>query len=42
MGLTKNTLSHDQLSDKLEEKKHDELTYLKWRGNTKKHTEKAL
>ena len=41
MGLTKNTLSHSQLSCKLEEK-NCKLTYLKWKGNKKEPTEEAL
>ena len=41
MELTKNTLSHCQLSCKLG-KKNCKLTYLNLKGNTKEHTEEAL
>ena len=42
MGLAKNTLSDSELFYKLEKKKHCNVTYLKWKGKTKEHTEEAL
>ena len=42
MDLPKNTSSRNQLSYKLEKKKHCKVSYLNWRGNTKEHTEEAL
>ena len=41
MEFTKNSSSYSQLSYKLE-KKHCEVTYHNWKGNTKKHTEEGL
>ena len=36
--MTKNTLSHSQLSYMLEKKQHFKVTYFNRKGNTKKHT----